>query len=68
MPVVAIYSHMTCSVRQLVALVGMTIGLVALVIDSAHKGWTVLATVGVLGFAVGIAAELLTIQRARSHS
>ena len=58
---------MTGSFRQLVALVGMTIGLVALVIDSADKGWTVLGTVGVVGFAVAITAELLTIQRARSH-
>ena len=58
---------MTGSFRQLVALVGMTIGLVALVIDSADKGWTVLGTVGVVGFTVAIAAELFTIQRARSH-
>ena len=59
---------MTASFRQIVALVGMTIGLVALVIDSANKGWTVLGTVGVVAFAVAIAAELLTLQRARSHS
>ncbi len=59
---------MTVSFRQLVALVGMTIGLVALVIDSANKGWTVLGTVGVVAFAVAIAAELLTVQRARGHS
>jgi hypothetical protein len=59
---------MTGSFRQLVALVGMTIGLVALVIDSAIKGWTVLGTVGVSCFAVAIAAELLALQRARGHS
>jgi membrane-bound ClpP family serine protease len=59
---------MTASFRQIVALVGMTIGLVALVIDSANKGWTVLGTVGVVAFAVAIAAELLTLQRARGHS
>ena len=45
----------------------MTIGLIALVIDSAQKGWTVLGTVGVAGFAVAIAAELVTIRRARPH-
>ena len=59
---------MTGSFRQLVALVGMTIGLVALVIDNGDKGWTVLGTVGVVGFAVAIAAELFTIQRARTDS
>ena len=59
---------MTVSFRQLVALVGMTIGLVALVIDSANKGWTVLGTVGFVCFAVAIAAELLALQRARGHS
>jgi hypothetical protein len=57
---------MTSPIRQLVALVGMTIGLVALVIDSADKGWTVLGSVGVAGFAVAIAAELVAIRRARS--
>ncbi len=57
---------MTNSVRQLTALVGMTIGLVALVIDSADKGWTVLGSVGVAGFAVGIAAELVAVRRARA--
>jgi hypothetical protein len=57
---------MTSPIRQLVALVGMTIGLVALVIDSADKGWTVLGSVGVAGFAVAIAAELAAIRRARS--
>ena len=59
---------MTASLRQIVALVGMTIGLIALVIDSANKGWTVLGTVGVVAFALAIAAELLTLQRARGHS
>ncbi len=49
--------------RQLVALVGMSIGLIALVVDSADKGWTVLGSVGVAGFAVGIAAELVTLRR-----
>ncbi len=60
------YPAMTPSFRQLVALVGMTIGLVALVIDSADKGWTVLGSVGVAAFAVAIGAELATIRRARS--
>jgi membrane-bound ClpP family serine protease len=58
---------MTASFRQLVALVGMTVGLVALVIGSANKGWTVLGTVGVVAFALAIAAELITVQRARGH-
>ena len=58
---------MTNSLRPLFALTCMTIGLIALVIDSAQKGWTVLGTVGVAGFAVAIAAELLTIRRARPH-
>ena len=51
---------------MLVAIVGMSFGLVALVIDNADKGWTALGAVGVACFAVGIVAALVTLRRARS--
>ncbi len=59
---------MTISVRQLIAVVGMTFALIALVIDNVDRGWTVLGTIGVAGFTIAIAAELMGVRRARGHS
>lgn len=58
---------MTTSIRPLVAVVGMSIGLVALVIDNVTQGWGVLGAIGIAGFALGITAELFVIRGARGH-
>ena len=57
---------MTTSARMLVAIVGMSLGLVGLVINNADKGWTALGTFGAGCFIVGIVAALVTLRRARS--
>ena len=57
---------MTTSARMLVAIVGISFGLVALVIDDADRGWTALGAFGVACFAVGIVSALVTLRRARS--
>ena len=55
---------MTAAHRRLVAAVLMSVGLVALVVDSATSGWTTLGAFGVGCFALAIAAELVAIRNA----
>jgi hypothetical protein len=51
-----------------IAVVLMSVGLVALVVQGINKGWSALSVVGAACFAVAIAAELLTLRRSRVHS
>jgi membrane-bound ClpP family serine protease len=58
---------MNSSLRPLLAVVLMSVGLVALVIDGVDHGWSALAAVGAACFAIAIASELLVLRRARSR-
>jgi membrane-bound ClpP family serine protease len=59
---------MTLARRSLIAVVLMTVGLVALLVDSVDKGWTTLGVVGVGCFVVAIAARLAALRRSKPHS
>jgi membrane-bound ClpP family serine protease len=54
---------MTFTRRALIAVTLMSLGLVALLIDSVDQGWTTLSGVGVACLAVAIAAELVALRQ-----
>jgi len=57
---------MTFERRSLIAVGLMSIGLVALLVNSVDEGWTTLGGVGVALFAVAIAAQLVALRRHRA--
>ena len=56
---------MSTQSRATIAVVLMSVGLVALVVQGADKGWSTLGAIGAACFAVAIAAELTMLRRSR---
>ena len=56
---------MRTDTRALIAVVLMSVGLVALVVQGIDNGWSALGVVGAACFAVAIAAELAVLRRSR---
>jgi hypothetical protein len=54
---------MTVKRRSLTAVGLMSIGLVALLVNSVDEGWTTLSGVGVACFVVAIAAQLVAFRQ-----
>jgi hypothetical protein len=54
---------MTFRTRALIAVALMSVGLVALIVNSVDEGWTTLSGVGVACFAVAIAAQLVAMRQ-----
>jgi membrane-bound ClpP family serine protease len=59
---------MTTRVRLVLALVLMSVGLVASVVDSESNGWSTLGTIGVACLVLAIAAEIVALRRLQSRS
>lgn len=59
---------MSTQSRATIAVVLMSVGLVALVVQGVDKGWSTLGVIGAACFAVAIAAELTTLRRSRAQS
>jgi membrane-bound ClpP family serine protease len=57
---------MTSTRRHLVALVLMSVGVVALIVSSVDEGWTTLGGVAVACLGVAIAAQLVELRRRRA--
>jgi membrane-bound ClpP family serine protease len=59
---------MTASSRSLVAMVLMSVGLIALVISGVSAGWNLLDGIGVVCLGLAIGAQYMVLRRARSQS
>ncbi len=59
---------MSNETRALIAVVLMSVGLVALVVQGIDNGWSALGVIGAACFAVAIAAELTFLRRSRVQS
>jgi membrane-bound ClpP family serine protease len=57
---------MSTQARGTIAVVLMSVGLVALVVQGIDKGWSALGVAGAAFFTVAIAAQLTILRRAQS--
>jgi hypothetical protein len=58
---------MTPSVRSLLGIVLMSVGLIALVISGVSAGWNLLDGIGVVCLGLAIGAQYVVLRRARSQ-
>jgi hypothetical protein len=58
---------MTPSVRSLLGIVLMSVGLIALVISGVSAGWNLLDGIGVVCLGLAIGAQYVVVRRARSQ-
>lgn len=58
---------MTPSIRSLLGMVLMSVGLIALVISGVSAGWNLLDGIGVVCLGLAIGAQYVGLRRARSQ-